>query len=206
VGEHSTIGPVDYTGWRRSLALIALYIDRTNDWIGRSISWLVPVMVLNTCIVAIFRYTFGIGWVWFQEIYIWTHGSIIMIAMGYTLLHGGHVRVDIIYERLNARTKAWINLAGVIFFLLPMIFLVLWVAYPYVALSIMRLEGSREAGGLPGLYVLKSTILMFCLGLGGQGFSLGCHSILELFPGYDHTLPGRNLVNDPHEGGDASWK
>lgn len=192
MAEQNTIAPVDFTGWRRSLALIASYIDCANDWIGRGISWLVPVMVLNTCVVAIFRYAFGIGWVWFQEIYIWTHGTIIMVAMGYTLLHEGHVRVDILYENLNPRKKAWINLLGVIFFLLPMVSMVLWVVYPYVALSFTRFEGSREAGGLPGLYLLKSTMLVFCAGLGTQGFSLASRSFLVLFPGVDRTPRGGN--------------
>jgi TRAP-type mannitol/chloroaromatic compound transport system permease small subunit len=205
MAKHNTIAPVDFTGWRQFLALTALYIDRANDWIGRGMSWLVPLMVLNTCVVAVFRYAFGIGWVWFQEIYVWTHGSIIMVAMGYTLLHEGHVRVDIIYENLNARKRAWINLLGVIFFLLPMVFMVLWVAYPYVALSLTRFEGSPNAGGLPGLYALKSTMLVFCAGLGAQGFSLAFRSILELSPGINCTPFDNSQVIDPEEG-DASCK
>ncbi|MBB3065998.1 TRAP transporter small permease subunit [Limibacillus halophilus] len=170
-------------GWQRFLINLADGIDTVNDWLGRCISWLVPILVLNTCVVAILRYVFDLGWVWLQEMYVWTHGSIIMMAMGHTLLHKAHVRVDIIYEGLSERKKALTDLLGVLFFLLPMVGVVFWFAYPYVNLSINRLEGSPEAGGLPGLFLLKSTMLPFCASLGAQGISMACRSLIVLTGG-----------------------
>lgn len=168
------------TGWRRTISRIADIIDTLNEYAGRTISWLVPLMVLNTFAVAILRYVFDLGWVWLQETYVWFHGAIFMIGVGYTLLHEGHVRVDIIYEKLSPKKKAWVNLLGVIVFLLPMVCVLFWVVYPYVSLSWSRLESSREAGGIPAVFILKSMMLIFCGVLGLQGVSLGLRSILEI--------------------------
>lgn len=155
-------------------------IDGLNEAVGRVVSWLVALMVLTTFAVAVLRYGFSIGRVWMQESYVWMHASVFMVASGYTLLHEGHVRIDLIYGPLSARGKAWVNLLGVLFLLMPTLVLVWWVAYPYVALSWFRLETSGDVGGLPGLFLLKSTILAFVVLLGLQGIALALRSYLVL--------------------------
>lgn len=170
----------DQVNWRELLLGASSAFDRVNESIGRIISWLVPLMVMNTFAVAVLRYAFDLGWVWLQETYIWMHGTIIMMGVGYTLLHEGHVRVDILYEGFSSRAKAWINLLGVLLFLIPMVGVLIWIIYPYVSLSWSRLESSREAGGIPAIFILKSTMLLFCGTLGLQGISLGLRSFLEI--------------------------
>ena len=167
-------------GGPRVLASLVRGIDWLNEWTGRATSWLVLMMVLTTFLVAVLRYGFGIGWVWMQETYVWMHGAIIMVAAGYTLLHDGHVRVDIFYRAARARTKAWVDLIGTIVFLVPTIAMVSWVTWPYVLLSWHRLESSREAGGMPGLFVWKTTMLLFCVLLLLQGIALALRSLFVL--------------------------
>lgn len=162
------------------LKAIVQTIDRLNERVGRAVSWLAVLMVFTTFIVAMLRYGFSLGWVGLQESYVWMHGIIFMVASGYTLQHDGHVRIDLIYGRVNARTKAWINLLGVFLLLLPMLAVVWWAAYPYVQLSWERLETSREAGGLPGLFLLKSSMLIFVLLLALQGIALAIRSLMVL--------------------------
>ena len=87
----------------RVLSAIVKAVDGLNERIGRVTSWLVLSMVINTFLVATLRYGFDIGWVWLQELYVWMHGTIIMVAAGYTLLHDGHVRVDIVYQAISRR-------------------------------------------------------------------------------------------------------
>ena len=155
-------------------------IDALNEAAGRAVAWLVLLMVFTTFAVAVLRYGFSIGWVWLQESYVWMHGIIFMVAAGYTLLHDGHVRIDILYRAVSARTRAWINLLGVIFLLLPTLSVVWWAAYPYVLLSWERLETSREAGGLPGLFLWKTSMLVFVILLGLQGIALAIRSLMVL--------------------------
>lgn len=111
---------------------------------------------------------------------MWLYGIIFMVGAGYTLLHGGHVRVDVFYRPASARYKAWVDLLGTLFLLLPVLTLVFIYSYPYVITSWKRLEGSQETGGLPGLFLLKSVILVFCVLMGLQGLSLAARSILVL--------------------------
>ena len=80
------------------LAAFVRFIDRLNDAVGRGIAWLTLAMVLITFFVVVLRYVYSIGWVWMQESYIWLHGIVFMVGAGYTLLHNGHVRVDIWYR------------------------------------------------------------------------------------------------------------
>lgn len=163
-------------------AVIAVmrFIDRANDLIGRSVSWLTLAMVLITFVVVVLRYVFSIGFVWVQESYVWLHGVVFMVGAGYTLLREGHVRVDIFYREGSPRFKAGVDLFGSLALLLPVIVMIWIVAWPYVVSSWESFEESREAGGLPGLFLLKSIILVFCVTLGMQGVSLALRSVLVL--------------------------
>lgn len=155
-------------------------IDRLNDWIGRGVSWLTLAMVLVTFLVVVLRYVFSLGWVWMQESYVWLHGIVFMVGAGYTLLHNGHVRVDIFYRSASARFRAWVDLLGVLVLLLPVTIAVMWASWDYVIVAWSRLEGSREAGGLPGLFLLKTVLWIFCAAVALQGLSLAARSLLVL--------------------------
>ncbi len=163
-----------------ALAGFVRLIDRVNDVLGRGIAWLTLAMVLITFVVVVLRYVFSVGFVWMQESYVWLHGVVFMAGAGYTLLNEGHVRVDIFYREKGPRYKAWVDLFGVLALLIPVVVLIWIVAWPYVITSWERLEESREAGGLPGLFLLKSVILVFCLAIGLQGLSLAARSLLVL--------------------------
>lgn len=165
------------------LESIVRLVDRANELVGRALSWLVLAMVLVTFTVAMLRYGFALGWIWLQETYVWMHGVIIMVGVGYTLLHDAHVRVDIFYRSASIRFKAWVNLLGSVFLLLPTVLLVAWTAWPYVLRSWERLETSDQPGGLPGLYLLKSAILVFVALLALQGLALLLRSLLVLLRG-----------------------
>lgn len=167
----------------RALAVFADAIDRLNELVGRAVAWLTLLMVLVTFTVVVLRYVFSIGFVWLQESYVWLHGVVFMLGASYTLLHEGHVRVDILYREAGPRFRAWVNLLGGLLLMLPILIMIAYVAWPYVADSWLRLERSREAGGLPGLFLLKSVILAFCVLMGLQALSLMVRSLLTLAGG-----------------------
>lgn len=162
------------------LAAFANAVDRLNTAVGRAIMWLTLLMVLVTFVVVVLRYVFSEGFVWLQESYVWMHGIVFMVGAGYTLLQNGHVRVDIFYSGASRRSKAWVDLFGALLLVLPMVIMVAHVSWPYVLASWERLEESREAGGLPGLFLLKSVLLVFCVLLGLQALSLAARSVLTL--------------------------
>ncbi len=156
--------------------LIAL-IDELNERVGRAVSWLALLMVLVQIIVVVQRYVFGIGSIWMQESIVYMHGFLFMLAAGYTLLHNGHVRVDVFYREATPRRKAMTDLFGSLFFLLPMCVSIIWLAWPYVSNSWAILEGSKETSGIHGVYLLKSVIIVFAVLVALQGISMAAHAI-----------------------------
>jgi TRAP-type mannitol/chloroaromatic compound transport system permease small subunit len=186
------------------LAAVVRSIDRLNETVGRGVAWLTLAMVLITFAVVLLRYVFAIGWVWMQESYVWLHGIVFMAGAGYTLLHDGHVRVDIFYRGASARHKALVDLFGSLLLLLPVVVLIFAVSVDYVADSWSRLEESREAGGMPALFLLKSVILVFCVLLGLQGLALAGRSLLVLrgHPDFIADATGENGA-DGGDGGDG---
>ncbi|MBF0289884.1 MAG: TRAP transporter small permease subunit [SAR324 cluster bacterium] len=162
-----------------SLKNFIKWVNAFNDVTGRSVSWLTLVMALVTFLIVILRYIFNIGWIWMQESVIYMHGMVFMVAGGYTLLQDQHVRIDIFYRPMDAKKKALVNFFGVIFLLFPTCGIILYFAYPYVRDSWRVLEGSKEAGGIPAVFLLKSIILVFPVLVGIQGLSQAAQSILD---------------------------
>jgi len=146
-------------------------IESFIDWSGRTVSWLSLFLVLVTFIIVVLRYVFDSGSIALQEITSYLHASIFLIGMAYTMQQDAHVRVDIFYSRCSKQTKAWIDLFGTLFLLLPFMLFVSWVSWSYIANSWSVLEGSREAGGLPGVFLLKSLILVMTFLLSLQAFT-----------------------------------
>ncbi len=129
-------------------------------WSGKTVAWLTLVMVLLTFTIVILRYGFNLGWIWLQESLTYLHVSVFSIAIAWTLQLDGHVRVDIFYASTPPRRRALVDLLGSLLLLIPFCIFLLIISWPYVANSWRLLEQSREAGGLPLVFLLKSLILV----------------------------------------------
>jgi TRAP-type mannitol/chloroaromatic compound transport system permease small subunit len=165
----------------RFLHGLARAIDRLNESIGVTVAWLALAVVLVEFSVVLMRYVFGVGSVKMQESIVYMHATVFMVAAGYTLLHNGHVRCDIFYAGASPRHRALIDLLGVAIFLLPTCGLIAWAAWPYVAQAWAVREGSPEGSlGIPGVFLLKSVILVFAALVALQGIALALHSVLRL--------------------------
>jgi TRAP-type mannitol/chloroaromatic compound transport system permease small subunit len=127
---------------------------------GKAVAWLTVVMVLLTFIIVVLRYGFNLGWIWLQESLTYLHVAVFSIAAAWALQQDSHVRVDIFYAKMTKKNQARVNLLGSLLFLVPFCVFVLFIAWPYVANSWMLLESSREAGGLPLVFLLKSLIML----------------------------------------------
>ena len=138
-------------------------IERFIDWSGRTVSWLTLLMVIVTFVVVVLRYVFDIGWIALQESVTYMHAMVFLVGASWTLQQEAHVRVDIFYSRFSPRTKAWIDLGGSLLMLLPVMIFVGWISWAYVIDSWGVLEGSREAGGLPAVFLLKSLIMVMAV-------------------------------------------
>ncbi len=155
-------------------------LENFIDWSGRTASWLSLFLVLVTFSVVVLRYLFDSGSIALQESMTYLHACVFLLGMAYTLQQDAHVRVDIFYSRFSETGKAWVDLIGACFFLLPFMLFLSWVSWQYVTDSWKVLEGSREAGGLPGVYLLKSLILVMAALLTLQTLTQVYHNLKTL--------------------------
>ncbi|MCG8097612.1 MAG: TRAP transporter small permease subunit, partial [Candidatus Thiodiazotropha taylori] len=130
--------------------------------------------------VVVLRYVFQLGWIWLQESVTFMHAALFLVGAAYTLKHEGHVRVDILYRKFSERGRAWVDLLGTLTLLLPVCLFIFFVSWDYVAKSWALFEGSREVGGLEGVFLLKSLILVMAVLLVLQGISLAIRSLSQL--------------------------
>ncbi|MFW2440029.1 MAG: TRAP transporter small permease subunit [Arenicellales bacterium] len=159
---------------------IVQIIDRVNDVIGRSIAWFTLVMVLVTFLIVVLRYAFNLGWIAMQESVIYLHALVFMLGAAYTLKQNAHVRVDIFYDKLSDRARAWVDLSGAMLLLVPFCLFIIVISWNYVTLSWSLLEGSRDAGGLPAVFLLKTAIPVMAGLLMLQGVAQALRSILVI--------------------------
>lgn len=164
----------------KMLRLICNWIDTFNDRVGRAVSWTTLLLVLVTFVDVVMRYFFNTSFVFTQELEWHVFAFIFLMGAGYTLKNDGHVRVEVFYGKLSTKGRAWINLVGVIFFLIPSCFVFIKTSIPFVAESFRIMEGSPDPGGIPYRYLLKSCIPAGYIMLLLQGISLGINSLFQL--------------------------
>lgn len=155
-------------------------LDQLADLTGKLVAPLLGLMLIATFIVVISRYGFDYGAVKLQESVLYMHATVFMLGFAYTLKQGGHVRVDIIYQRLGDRGRAIVDLVGTSLFLLPMCGFILYASLDYVSFSWQLKEGSAEPGGLPFVYLLKTIIPISAGLLILQGLAELLRSLLRL--------------------------
>jgi TRAP-type mannitol/chloroaromatic compound transport system permease small subunit len=130
------------------LLSVSRLIDRMSERIGHTFYWLVLVTVLISAANAVVRKAFNYSSNSLLEIQWYLFSAIFLFLAGYTLLRNDHVRIDVIAGRLSKRAQAWIDIVGTVFFLFPMAFLLMWLAWPVFVDAYERHEISTNAGGL----------------------------------------------------------
>ena len=146
-------------------------VDSINGWIGKGVSWFTLILVLITVYDVMMRYFFRAGSIAIQEAEWHLFAFNFMLAGAWTMLNDGHVRVDLLYHRFSQSRKAWVDFLGSLIFCIPYCLLIIWASWPFVADSWSIWEGSPDPGGLPALYILKTTIPITFLLIGFQAAS-----------------------------------
>lgn len=134
------------------------FIDKFSDTLGVIASALLIFLLVNVFYDVIMRYLFNDVSIGFQELEWHLYASIFMLGISYTIKNDGHVRVDVIYDKLGYQAQAWINIGGVLLFILPFAGLVFWYSLNFVAESYTLGEKSGDPGGLHFRWLIKSII------------------------------------------------
>ena len=162
------------------MSMVLRLTERLIALAGRAAAWLLLPLLLVMCTVVLLRYFFDTGSVALQELVVYLHACVFMLALAWTLQSDQHVRVDVFYRQFSPRRKALVDLFGTLLFLLPVGGLVLVTGGEYALASWQALEGSRESGGLPFLYLLKSIIPLSAFLLLAQGLCIAVRSVALL--------------------------
>lgn len=159
---------------------LADLLESISGWTGRAIAWLTILMVLNTFLVVVLRYVFDTGWIAMQESTVYLHALVFMLGAAATLKDDAHVRVDIFYRGMSHQQRAWVDLMGTLLLLLPVCLFIFSSSLDYVMNSWQLREASPDAGGLPFVYLLKTTLLLMPLLLIIQGGAMVLRCLLVL--------------------------
>jgi TRAP-type mannitol/chloroaromatic compound transport system permease small subunit len=166
--------------YAEQLLRVADRIERLSELTGRMVAWLTLAMVLVTVFVVTLRYLFDKGFIWLQESVVWMHALVFLLAAAYTLAHDEHVRVDIFYRRMSPRGRALVDLFGTMFLLVPSAVFILVTSLDFIVPAWRVGESSPEAGGLPGLYMLKTVIPVMAVLLLLQALAWALRSLIRL--------------------------
>ncbi|NIC05156.1 TRAP transporter small permease subunit [Billgrantia bachuensis] len=159
--------------------VLLAWLDGFTEVVGRSIAWLVILMMAVQFAIVVMRYVFSLHSVVMQESVMYMHATVFMLGAAWTLRHDGHVRVDIFYRKLSARGRAWIDLLGTLLLLFPVTLFIAISSFGYVSSSWAILERSSD-GGIPGVFLLKSLILVMMALLLLQGVAQVIRQVLIL--------------------------
>jgi TRAP-type mannitol/chloroaromatic compound transport system permease small subunit len=164
----------------RAVAALGRVLDAVSNTVGRVVMWLAVLLVLLQFAVVLLRYGFSTSLIQMQEGVIYLHATLFMLAIAYTMLHEGHVRVDILYAGWSPRRRAAVDLVGMLVAVIPFALLVLWTCWPFVAASWRIREGAIAYGGIPYQYLLKSLIPAMAVLLLLQALGHLCRCVLTL--------------------------
>lgn len=154
----------------KTLLTFSRAIDWLNEHVGKLTYWLILAAVLISTGNAVVRYAFNMSSNAWLEIQWYLFSFVFLFCAGYTLLHNQHVRIDIVTGGLSPRAKAWIDILGTVFFLLPMAITIMWLSWPVFTDAYRSNEISTNAGGLliwPGRLMVPAGFLLLVL----QGLS-----------------------------------
>ena len=155
-------------------------VDQGIAWLGRTVSWCVPIMAALVFVIVVLRYGCNTGAIAAQETVQYLHAAIFMLGAAVALQADQHVRVDIFYRRFSARQQAWVNGLGHVVFTLPLCGLIGWGSWDYVIASWTAKEASPEPGGLPFVYLLKTLIPAMAVLLALQALALIARALTTL--------------------------
>ena len=154
--------------------------DSVSFWLGEMTKWLLPILVLTVATSVFALSIFGFTTTKWIESAKYFQAIIIMLGAGATLLAGQHVRVDIFYARMSDLGKSRVDLFGYFLLLAPVCVLLIWNAQSFVSFAWAIREGSNEADGIRGVYLLKTLIPIFALTMLMQGLSIAIRAAMCL--------------------------
>lgn len=157
-----------------------MFIDKLNAALGRYLSGLVWTIAIVCAVVVVLRYVFLMSFTWMQELYVWIHAVVFLTGASFAMLVNAHVRVDILYNKWSLKTRIIVEILGAVLFTLPWLIILGFLTWPFVLDSWKILEGSSQPNGMPGVYLFRTMLLVFCALMTLQCLAVIARGILAL--------------------------
>ena len=132
----------------RGLLKFSGAVDRLNAFVGRWVIWLILASTVISGLNAVVRKAFNTSSNAYLEVQWYLFAAAFLLAAGYTLLHGEHVKIDVVSGKLSKRKQIWIDIIGFAFFLTPVCIVILYYGVPFFLQGLRSGEMSSNAGGL----------------------------------------------------------
>ncbi len=152
-------------------------VDALNYKIGEAVKWALPLLVITVAMSVFALSLFGLSWTKLSESAQYFHAGTLMLGAAATLLMNEHVRVDIFQSRLQRHHKALIDFIGFHLGLVPVCLLLIWSSNSSVHFAWLIFEGSAEADGIKGVFLLKTLIPAFAVLMLAQGQSIALRAV-----------------------------
>lgn len=165
-------------------------IEAVIDAFGAVVNWIWALLVAIIVVNVIMRYAVGTNFIWVEEVQWHLYAIGFMIGIGYALAHDNHVRVDVLAMRFQPRTRAIIEVIGLLLLVFPMVYLVISYAIPFVEIAWTRNERSAAPGGLANRWAIKAVIILAFAYIGLAAFARLMRVCAYLF-GFPKPLSAR---------------
>ena len=176
-------------GAGRTLRRLADAIDALSIRVGEAAAWLYPILVAVLIANVGLRYGLGRGFIELEELQWHLFAAAFLLGFAYTHAADEHVRVDLLRERTSERARAWVDLLGALFLLLPFAAVATWYGYDFFWRSWSVGERSAMPSGLPARYVIKGVLLAGMALLGVQALGSAARSAGRLLNPRDAEPP-----------------
>jgi len=173
---------------------LADVLEAPVRWTGALLVLLVLLVVAGEFAVVLLRYGWQWSQPWLREGVLALNAMVFLLGAAYALQQDEHVRVDVLSRRWSARTRAWVELVGMLAIVLPFVVFVILVSDQYLLASWRIGERSQESAGLPALWLQKALIPAMALLLGVQALARAARFAAFLAGGSE---PGVRHVDAP---------
>lgn len=162
------------------------FLESINEWVGKITSWSVVFLLVVVVVEVVKRKVFNHPSLWGLDVSTHIYGFHFMLAIGYTMVHKGHVSIDIFSKTLTEKSQAILNVLSTILFLFPFCCVIIWCGSIYAAKSWAVLETGWGVFPMP-LYLLKTVIPL-------TGLLIMIQGIAELIEKIHFVMEGEHYV------------
>ncbi len=147
--------------------------------VGRVSSWSLALLLVAIASQVVLRYVFGQTFTLLEDSLWYLFAFTLVLGLSYTMIDDGHVRVDFLYHRYSPKFRRWVDLFGIVFFLIPLYAFLAWHGWDFAAKSYAINERSPNPGGMPWLWLVKGLLPLSCLLLLLESVAKGILLLIE---------------------------